>query len=413
MHQPLFRQAAIDAPRNAHHGQPLLQPTRRQSLFALMVLLLLCAAVAWLTLTQRTQYLSVNGWLVPENGLLRVYAPRGIDHVESVLVNEGDRVQKGQVVAHLRHAQSSLGRDVTATLWQQQLDAVAKQAALDQQLLSHQRMSAQQQLASARRQQTHLESQLDVIRQRIASIQQQVARTSRLVASNVAARETLTQRQQQLMSEQNTHLSVQQQHESAQATVQQHLAKLEQIRLTEQQQRIAAQASLSQLNRQMALQQTAQTYAVLAPADGIIANLHVVAGQRVADASPVVKIIPRHSRLLARLAVPTHMAGQLIQYQSVRLRIDAFPYRQFGSLKGTVIDIDDAVTLPSELQDSPLSLASAAYLVTVAIDATDHGNQVSALLGSLRLGMTLIGDIATREQSMLAWMLEPLKGFRS
>ena len=90
----------------------------------------------------------------------------------------------------------------------------------------------------------------------------------------------------------------------------------------------------------------------------------------------------------------------------MRIKLDAFPYQQFGVLEGTVSRIADDVMPAETRQRQPVVLNEPAYLIDVTLSAQSIAN--FGELSALRSGMTFSADVTTRETSFIDWLLSPL-----
>ena len=77
-----------------------------------------------------------------------------------------------------------------------------------------------------------------------------------------------------------------------------------------------------------------------APADGVTAFYDFWSDQQfVAAERQVFLIVPETTELLGRMAVKTGGAGKIKPGQTVRIRLDDYPYKEFGLVTGTVQSI--------------------------------------------------------------------------
>jgi len=95
MTTPLFRHQAIDAQRNRLWGEVIIFQPLSFWLMTLAVLLLVSAIGVWLAWGTYAKRERVSGIIVPEAGLVKVFAPR-VGVIESLVVE--DRCYWGQVV---------------------------------------------------------------------------------------------------------------------------------------------------------------------------------------------------------------------------------------------------------------------------------------------------------------------------
>ena len=95
----------------------------------------------------------------------------------------------------------------------------------------------------------------------------------------------------------------------------------------------------SQLKAQVA--QWLEQYAVISPADGTVSLQKVWSrGQHVMVGDVIASIVPDEGdRVIGRLQVPSSGFGKVEEGQTVNVRLNGFPYMEFGVLKGVVESI--------------------------------------------------------------------------
>jgi membrane fusion protein len=93
--EQLFRTEVLAERETRYLGTVLLAPRRSDRWFTLAAVLVTVAILALLFFGEFTRKARINGWLVPEQGLVRVVAPQpGV--VSGLFVKEGQGVHKGQ-----------------------------------------------------------------------------------------------------------------------------------------------------------------------------------------------------------------------------------------------------------------------------------------------------------------------------
>ena len=94
----------------------------------------------------------------------------------------------------------------------------------------------------------------------------------------------------------------------------------------------------------------------------------------------------------------------------MRLRIDAFPYQRFGSVRGHVQQVSTASYKPSELL-APIQFQDTVYRVVIALERTS----ITAYEEERPLtpGMTLTGDVITDRRNFIDWVLDPIRAVRA
>jgi membrane fusion protein len=404
-HPPLFRVEALNHRRHSIAGEILVSVAPGWSAISWLMIVTVTALVAFLMTSQFSRKETVPGILVSHPDLIRVRALKP-GTIETLLVNIGDTVQRGQALFTVAvDAAESGGREV-AEAQLVQLDAEA--AGLDRQK-ALERSIAQQRGAE-------LSLRMDKLDQQITGLQQKQKiqnRTNELLADQVAAIEGLTvkgyaskvelrRRQTDLQDGRIAaqsiagDLSIRQ---AERATAQAELQKLPgetQLKLSQ------LDTALSGIAQRRADAVGRATYSVTAPAAGRVDLLQVEPGQAIAAGMTAVAIQPADAQLTAELFVPSRAVAFLKPDQRVRIAYDAFPYVQFGFADGKVAGISYTVLHPAELSQ-PVKVTEPVYRVSAKLDKPTMLFQQQQL--PLRAGMALSGDIILERRSLLDWLL--------
>src|SRR5688500_14526649 len=95
--QPLFRPEVLVEHQSQWLGAVLLEPRITHWMFASLALLATAAVLGLLFFTSDTRKARVNGWLVPQQGVVRIFSPQaGV--VSQLHVREGLKVKKGMAL---------------------------------------------------------------------------------------------------------------------------------------------------------------------------------------------------------------------------------------------------------------------------------------------------------------------------
>lgn len=144
--------------------------------------------------------------------------------------------------------------------------------------------------------------------------------------------------------------------------------------------------------------------AVIAPAGGVLTELAVRGeGAVLAPGQIIGAIAPENTPLVARAYLANRDIGWVRPGLPVRIKLDAFPFQDYGTVSGTVITVS-----PDARTDGR---GGSAYEVTVA-------TRTSALrVGDknipFRPGLTLSAEIATERRSVLSFFLAPLRRLKA
>lgn len=141
----------------------------------------------------------------------------------------------------------------------------------------------------------------------------------------------------------------------------------------ERQMHLELLASYHELNDQM--KQWEQTYVFKAPFDGQVEFLKFwTNGQFVQAGENVFSIVPKENKILGQVLLPAMGAGKVKEGSSVSIKLDDYPYAEFGSIKGTVKSIS---LITNEYKTSQSSINT--YLVLVDMPdglITNYGDKL-------------------------------------
>jgi hemolysin D len=137
------------------------------------------------------------------------------------------------------------------------------------------------------------------------------------------------------------------------------------------------------------------------PVDGWVQQLAVRApGAVVSPGQTVMVVVPDGDGLEVRARLPNRDAGFVHEGQAAAVKVEAFPFTRYGTVRGTVAWVSrDAV--PDERMGS-------AYEVRVALDAPAPGVPRPALLP----GMAVTAEVMTGERRVIDFFLSPLRRYR-
>ncbi len=163
-------------------------------------------------------------------------------------------------------------------------------------------------------------------------------------------------------------------------------------------------ARLSRLKRELKAAEFSESRTHLrAPVDGVIASLDVPgAGAVVEEGSRIATIVPKHARLVAEVQVPNKDVAFVTPGRRAKLKVDAFPYQDYGTIVGRVNNVS-----PDARADERFG---SFYKVTITLD--HEAFRVRGQRLSLRSGLTLTADIVTERKSVLSLLLDPFRKLR-
>lgn len=164
------------------------------------------------------------------------------------------------------------------------------------------------------------------------------------------------------------------------------------LRINENERRIA------ELSRQLQQAEVAKQYLeVKAPETGIVFELQAHTPGFVANANdlrPIVKIVPKNY-LVAEVFITNKDIGFVEPGMPAEVRIDSFPYSEFGDVKGKVVRIG-ADALPP---DPPMYNY---FRFPAQIELSSQTMQIKDKVVPLQSGMSVTANIRTRSRTVLS-----------
>lgn len=412
----LFRPEVLAQRQTQWLGTVLLAPRLSFRFFTAFAAAATLAIAVLLFATDYTRKARIAGWLVPQQGLVRVLAPQaGV--VTELFVKEGAEVRKGQSLLVLSSELQSAALGATqaeiARRLAERRDSMAEERRQQRRLLTQQTQA--------------LTDRLTVLRSEQRQIEREIAtQESRLHLAEKGEERQRELRERGFLSDQQLQAA-----EEAKLDQAAKLRALERGRITMQRERLTLeselkdlpykfQAQFANIERNMAevAQELAEAEArreivIPAPQDGTVTAIQAEPGGRANATVPLLSIVPTGARLEAQLLGPSRAVGFVRPGQRVLLRYQAYPYQKFGHYEGVVEHVSRSAVSPGELPPQLAGLTGlygAAnepfYRITVSLArqaVTAYGEPVA-----LQPGMQLEADVVIESRKLIEWVLDPL-----
>lgn len=137
-----------------------------------------------------------------------------------------------------------------------------------------------------------------------------------------------------------------------------------------------------------------------APVDGVVSFLNVKnPGEVVQPGQIVAELAPQEAPLVLLAKLPNQEAGFVKTGMSVKVKLDAYPYQNYGIISGKVRSIS-----PDAKPDERLG---AVYRVEVVLDRTSVTANKQTI--SFKAGQTATADIIIRERRIIDVLLDPIE----
>ncbi len=369
----LMRQAqnAIERRVQTSHEEMVLQQSRFLARAITWALLGTTAAgFAWLALAKTDEVVVAPGKLQPIGDVKTIQMPVG-GVLQTMLVKDGQRVSKGQVLLRL---------DNEATL--------DRQKSLNSTIAAKQEQLKLKQVELARYLSLN-DTEQTVTRQNLVLEKEILHRLEALKTVGASAELQYLQQRNKVRE------------------VEGELSKLKVDRLRQsailEQAVQQLQGELADLSSKLTeLKVNIRYQDVRSPVDGVVFDLKPTGPGFVAQGSePVMKIVP-YDALQAKVEIDSSDIGFVRVGRTVDLSIDSFPASDFGVLLGTVKSIGSDALPPDEIKKTYR------FPATISLDSQQL-NLKSGMSLPLQVGMSLTANIKLRKVSYLQLLLGEFK----
>jgi hemolysin D len=324
------------------------------------------AAVAWLALAKTDEVVVAPGKLEPVGAVKTVQMPVG-GVLEEMLVKDGQRVQKGQILLRL---------DNEAT--------VDRQTSIRQGIAAKQQQLLLKQL-ELRRYLTLNDTEQQVLGRNLMLERQILDRLASLQKSGATA-------ELQYLQQRNKVREVE--------------GEIEKVRVDRLRQTAILEQAVQQIEGELAdlrsklteLSVNIRYQDLRSPVDGVVFDLKPKGAGFVAQSSePVMKIVP-FSALQAKVEIDSDNIGFVRVGRPVEISIDSFPSTDFGVLQGSLSSVGSDALPPDELKQTYR------FPAIVTLNSQQFRLKSGQVL-PLQVGMSLTANIKLRKVSYLQLLL--------
>jgi membrane fusion protein len=413
--QPLFRPEVMVEHQNQWLGTVLLEPRITHWMFATLAILATAAVLGLLFFTSYTRKARINGWLVPQQGVVRVFAPQ-MGVVTQVHAKEGMEVKKGMPLLSVSTEMQSLTAGATR---QEIVDRLTKRRnSMSAEKVTQDRLFAQQtgdlmqRLAVLEDEQKYLAQEMNLQRSRLQLSERVSERTRAMRARDIVPQPRLEEAERERIQEAAKLQSLERTQAALQREHLQMKASLREIPLRRLTQLAEIERNVALLEQELAEAEERREIVILAPEDGTVTGMQIEKGGNAQPSVPLMNLVPTGATLQAQLFSPSRAIGFLREGQRVLLRYEAFPYQKFGFHEGVVTSVSRSAMSPAEMTQQLSGLTALygsnepVYRVTVTLkqqSVVAYGKPMP-----LQPGMQLEADVLLESRRLVEWMLEPL-----
>jgi adhesin transport system membrane fusion protein len=349
----------------------------------------------WAGLCEIDQSVRVTGQLIPGARTQVIQAVDG-GVLAALPVQEGERVQAGQVVAELEPERAQAAFDenrarraaIQAALVRARAEAEGQVPSWGEALAAYPALAAaQQQLFQQRRR--ALDDSLGAVREALALAQEELHVNESLHASGDLSRVELLHAQRQVTELQGK------------------LAELRHRYLQEARAEVAKQEEeLAALRHRQEERGNVLKYTQLSsPLDGVVKVLRInTVGGVLRTGEEIMQISPTDGELLVEVRIQPSDIGLLHPGLPVSLQLDAFDYTVYGTVPGSLIYLSaDTLT-----ETAPNGQPQTFYRGRVRLDDAAVKAHPKLRGIALKPGMGVTADIRTGQRSVLQYLFSPV-----
>jgi len=410
----LFRQEALNATKTKWMGNIVLS---RPISFAFLTVFSLCIGISilsfiiWGSYTKRS---TVQGQLVPENGLIQVYSNQQGIIVEKN-VYEGKLVQKGDILYILSTTNYGETGDISAALKEQtriKETSIASQIVRLRELNLNEKVLEKNKKQSLKANLEKINSLINNQKKRIDLAKENELRYEKALQDGAVSNEDFEKKKNEFFTEISQYKSLQREKITLEQQLDAQLITIANLDNKQENEIKQLERLLSENTQELIETQLREKIIIQASTSGVISTINAEVGQFTDLSKPLVTILPENTILVAQLYVPSRAVGFVEVGDKVLLRYQGYPYQKFGHAKAEILSVAKTALAIQDLKTigtiSPEQQANnePIYLIRAKLDIQTikaYGRDIP-----LRVGMALEGDIMQEKRKLYEWAIEPL-----
>ena len=406
----IYRLAALNARQLTHLGNiVLIYPLTFRFLTAISAVFV-SLLVMFLVVGTYTAHTTVTGLLIPDHGLIKIYAPQPGVVVEKH-VFEGQLVHKGDVLYVLSGERRSAHGE-TQTNISGQIQS-RRQSLLDEvdktKHLQHDEIDIlKNRIVTLSQEMQKLDSQISTLESRVKFAEDSVNRYQSLQQKNFVSKDVTLQKEADLLDQKQRLQVVQRDRIRVEREFRAEQSTLQNLPLKHQNQLSEIWRTIASTEQEYAESEAKRSLVVTASQTGVATIILAEIGQTVDTGHMLVSIVPENSLLQASLLVPSKAIGFIDIGTPVVLRYQAYPYQKFGHAKGFVVSISQSAIPVNEVFNSNAKVADDQPLYRVTVSLPRQFVKVNGKSLPLQIGMALDADILQETRHLYEWTLDPL-----
>ena len=414
MVRDLFREESLKGLGTAL-WQPLLlsRPISTLSLiaFSLIVPGIFVVFATSVSFAQKTR---TSGYLVPDEGWIQVRA-QAPAAVHKILVEEGDRVDAGDVLFEMGPSGAGLQSGIAVT--QKLLEDIEKRrSALQSQLtavngeIEIERRRGKAKASAFEHQMSLAEQEVNASERRMEIANQELHKGRMLREKGVLSdshikelADEVEERRAALAGKEGELLRIRMEYEAVDMEV-------NALELDWEHKKAGIEERLFALGMERSLIEVEDEARILAPRNGRIASIQVELGAWVDPGETMLDILPLNGEMNARLFVDSSILRSVEVGQEVRVFIDAFNSEDAAAQEGRILSISEtSIGDHDEWFAFEDTTRSATSVFRVDVEFPGGFDLIGSQQRALRPGMTVSADLVYDHGTLLDWVIGPIQ----
>lgn len=368
----------------------------RTSLWVIaLTTLAVVAFVLWAVWAELDQITRARGGVIPTGRVQTVQAAAD-GTVAAILVKEGDRVARGQLLVKLDEVSAGAAVEegrarvaaLRATMTRIEAELFNKPLAFPPEVVGFPELAANQRMLFARRRQA-LAADIAALQSQLSLVRQELELNRPLVQSGDIARAEIL-RLQRGVSDLSGQIATRRSR---------YLEELQAEYARTQEALVTAEQALTQRADQLGNAE------LRAPAAGVVSNLRLsTVGAVLRPGDEVMQIIPAGAKLIVEAQLSPAEIAFVRPGQAASVKFDAYDSARYGSADGRVIFVSPDTTTTT----SPTGVPESFYRVQLAVDTAPMRPGSPAERITIQPGMTAMAEIKTGTQSVFAYLTKPI-----
>lgn len=412
--QNLFRNEALTNVQSRTLGDIIIIHPISSAILACASFFISIAIAALLFFGSYTARNSISGQLVPDTGLIKLYAPQNGLVIEK-RVTEGASVKAGDILYVLSSDRDSSKMGATQAAISAQIEQ--QKSSLDHEMIETRLLEFEQRngivtkILDLKSEIAALAQAISLQNQRVRLAEDILIRYQALAANDYISKEQLQQKIEDLLDQKQRLQDLERNKINVSSELSDQQIALKSLGMKSENELSELNRSLASAQEQLTNSESKRRIVVTAPISGTVTAVLADMGQAVDSNLPLLSLVPQNAVLRAELYAPSRSIGFVRPGQEVMLRFQTYPYQKFGHYTGIVESVSRTALTPNEVSETGMQIGETGYhesLYRIIVKLPTQTIRAYGQQQPLQPGMLVDADILQEKRRLYEWALEPL-----